>query len=59
LELSKKSQIGGDESVQDRIARKPDEVRDPFTLAILINLGLSKCRITPKPEKHKPIRQSG
>ncbi len=38
-------QIRGDESVQQRIGRKPDEVRDPFILAILINLGLSKCRI--------------
>jgi len=43
-------QIGVDESVQYRIGWKPDEVRDPFTLAILVHLGLSKCRIAPKPE---------
>jgi len=40
-----------DESFQYRIGRKPDEVRGPFTLAILIDLGLSKCRITTKPEE--------
>ncbi len=38
-------QIRVDESVQHRIGRKPDEVRDPFTLAILIKLGLSKSRV--------------
>ncbi len=48
-------QVRVDESVQHRIGRKPYEVRDPFTFAILINLGLSKCRITPKPKKNKAV----
>jgi hypothetical protein len=42
------SQVRLDQAVQYRISRKPDEVRDPFALAILLYLGLSKCRVTPK-----------
>src|SRR5271157_28 len=47
-------QIRVDESVQHRIGRKPDEVRNPLTLAILVHLRISKGRVTTKPEEQEP-----
>jgi hypothetical protein len=47
----KAGQVRVNESVQNRIGRKPDEVCDPLTLAILVHLRIGKRRITAKPEK--------
>jgi hypothetical protein len=46
-------QVLVNESVQHRIDRKPDEVRDPLTLPILPHLSIGKCRVTPKPEENR------
>ena len=43
-------QVRVNESVQHRIGRKPDEVRDPFTFAILIHLGLANAA-SPRSQK--------
>jgi hypothetical protein len=44
-------QIRVNESVQNRIGRKPDEVRDPFSLAILVHARVSKGCVSSKPEQ--------
>jgi len=44
-------QVRVDESVQHRIGRKPDEVRDSFDLAILVHARVGKGCVTPKPEQ--------
>ena len=46
-------QVRVNESVQLRIGRKPDEVRNPLTLAIRVLLRVSKCRVTTKSEEHE------
>jgi len=44
-------QVRVNESVQHRIGRKPDEVRDPFTFAIPVHARISKGCVTSKPEQ--------
>lgn len=44
-------QVRVNESVQHLIGGEPDEASGPLTLAILINLGLSKSRVPAKPEQ--------
>ena len=46
-------QVRANESVQHRIGRKPDEVRNPLTLAIIVHPRISKGRVTPKPEEQE------
>jgi hypothetical protein len=45
------SQVRLEQPVQNRVGWESDEIRDSFTLAILIDLGLCKRRIAPKPKK--------
>src|SRR5271157_5399041 len=44
-------QIRVNESIQHRIGGKPDEVRDPFTCAVLVHIRIGKCRIPTEPEE--------